>query len=130
MTVCQQPTSDYDIQRQSPSFMPSLPQPIISFLEAATLLASTVPPDKGTNLVPRPFWLFEQSPQKCKETLGRDCLTARTSSRLSLFTLVGVCQPFSGCSREWVGGIEFDCGTVFPKQRLIFTQFSVPSGDR
>ena len=47
MTVCQQPTADYDIQRQSTSFIPSLPQPLISFPEVATLLASTVPLDKG-----------------------------------------------------------------------------------
>ena len=47
MTVCQQHTADYDIQKQSLSFMPSLPQPLISFPEAATLLASTVPLDKG-----------------------------------------------------------------------------------
>ena len=48
MTVCQQPTADYDIQKQSISFIPSLPQPLISFSpEAATLLASTVPLDKG-----------------------------------------------------------------------------------
>lgn len=47
MTVCQQPTADYDVQKQSTSFIPSLPQPLISFPEAATLLASTVPLDKG-----------------------------------------------------------------------------------
>lgn len=73
------------------------------------------------------FW---ESTQKCLRTLGRDCLTTRTSSRLSQSTLVGVCQPFSGCSRERVGGIEFDGGTVFPKYRLILTQFSVLPGDR
>ena len=93
MRVCQQHTADYDIQKHSTLFMPSLPQPLISYPEAATLLASTVPLDKGgkgskdeisldfsvTNLVPRLFWLFGQSPQKCKRTLGRDCLTTRTS---------------------------------------------------
>lgn len=47
MTVCQQPTADYDVQKQSTSFIPSLPQPLISLPEAATLLASTVPLDKG-----------------------------------------------------------------------------------
>lgn len=47
MRVCQQPTADYNIQKQSTSFMPSLPEPLISFPEAATLLASTVPLDKG-----------------------------------------------------------------------------------
>lgn len=47
MTVCQQPTADYDIQKQSTSFIPSLRQPLISFREAATLLVRTVPLDKG-----------------------------------------------------------------------------------